>query len=253
MVRSDSTDSMDLDLPSPITPEFAGEVYDNLPSASHLYPASHAGYMVQSSKSSTAYPPVPAQNVPLPYPSHARQNYASQRPEAVKTQTAQPQTVEVPVPPAQRSKKGQHPCPLAKQYNCIDTFTTSGHASRHAKKHRGEKSAVCPDCGKDFTRKDNMEQHRKTHLNGRNANKGRNADASKAARSQSKRPKPSPLQSGAARESTHSAMSISSVTSQPQQQLPDFVTTSYYQTAPSSSALHALANAASDERRYISY
>ncbi|KAF1814330.1 hypothetical protein P152DRAFT_393441, partial [Eremomyces bilateralis CBS 781.70] len=64
---------------------------------------------------------------------------------------------------AQKSKKNTYPCPLAKQFNCNDYFTTSGHAARHSKKHTGKKDAVCPQCHKAFTRKDNMEQHRRTH------------------------------------------------------------------------------------------
>lgn len=62
-----------------------------------------------------------------------------------------------------RLKKNQFPCPLAKVYDCPDFFTTSGHAARHAKKHTGKKDAFCPECNKAFTRKDNMEQHRRTH------------------------------------------------------------------------------------------
>lgn len=62
-------------------------------------------------------------------------------------------------------KKNQYPCPLAKLFNCSDYFTTSGHAARHAKKHTGKKDAFCPECSKAFTRKDNMEQHRRTHQN----------------------------------------------------------------------------------------
>ncbi|QIX01719.1 hypothetical protein AMS68_007236 [Peltaster fructicola] len=71
-------------------------------------------------------------------------------------------------------KKNQYPCPMAKQYNCNDFFTTSGHAARHAKKHTGKKDAFCPECNKAFTRKDNMEQHRRTHQNGRGT--GRTSD-----------------------------------------------------------------------------
>jgi uncharacterized Zn-finger protein len=68
-------------------------------------------------------------------------------------------------------KKNQYPCPLSKQFNCADYFTTSGHAARHAKKHTGKKDAFCPECNKAFTRKDNMEQHRRTHQNGRGASR----------------------------------------------------------------------------------
>lgn len=60
-------------------------------------------------------------------------------------------------------KKNSYPCPVAKAYACNEYFTTSGHAARHAKKHTGKKDAICPECKKAFTRKDNMEQHRRTH------------------------------------------------------------------------------------------
>ncbi|KAB8338963.1 hypothetical protein FH972_021904 [Carpinus fangiana] len=66
------------------------------------------------------------------------------------------------------TKKNSYPCPVSKQYNCHEFFTTSGHAARHAKKHTGKKDAICPECGKAFTRKDNMEQHRRTHSGNRN-------------------------------------------------------------------------------------
>lgn len=83
---------------------------------------------------------------------------------------------------------------MAKQYNCSDYFTTSGHAARHAKKHTGKKDAFCPECNKAFTRKDNMEQHRRTHQSGRNAAKG-TEDRAKKLKQPLKRPKPVPLQS----------------------------------------------------------
>ncbi|KAG8533230.1 uncharacterized protein KY384_002013 [Bacidia gigantensis] len=59
--------------------------------------------------------------------------------------------------------KKKYPCPHATAFNCSDTFTTSGHAARHGKKHTGEKNVQCPTCGKAFTRKDNMKQHERTH------------------------------------------------------------------------------------------
>ena len=67
---------------------------------------------------------------------------------------------------------------MAKQFGCTDFFTTSGHAARHAKKHTGKKDAFCPECNKAFTRKDNMEQHRRTHQNGRGNPRTANASAS---------------------------------------------------------------------------
>ncbi|KAI9928774.1 hypothetical protein ASPWEDRAFT_344534 [Aspergillus wentii DTO 134E9] len=60
-------------------------------------------------------------------------------------------------------RKNKYPCPYAASHNCSATFTTSGHAARHGKKHTGEKSVHCPICNKAFTRKDNMKQHIRTH------------------------------------------------------------------------------------------
>ncbi|KAJ5562026.1 hypothetical protein N7535_003511 [Penicillium sp. DV-2018c] len=60
-------------------------------------------------------------------------------------------------------RKNKYPCPYAASHGCSATFTTSGHAARHGKKHTGEKSVHCPICNKSFTRKDNMKQHIRTH------------------------------------------------------------------------------------------
>ncbi|KAJ5494383.1 Zinc finger C2H2 [Penicillium fimorum] len=60
-------------------------------------------------------------------------------------------------------RKNKYPCPYATSHGCSATFTTSGHAARHGKKHTGEKSVHCPICNKAFTRKDNMKQHIRTH------------------------------------------------------------------------------------------
>lgn len=60
-------------------------------------------------------------------------------------------------------RKNKYPCPYASSHGCSATFTTSGHAARHGKKHTGEKSVHCPICNKAFTRKDNMKQHIRTH------------------------------------------------------------------------------------------
>ncbi|KAI9839965.1 MAG: hypothetical protein M1819_000157 [Sarea resinae] len=65
------------------------------------------------------------------------------------------------------TKKNSYPCPYKKSLGCLDTFTTSGHAARHGKKHTGEKNVLCPICNKAFTRKDNMKQHQRTHELGR--------------------------------------------------------------------------------------
>ena len=70
-------------------------------------------------------------------------------------------------PSAAKPLKKKYPCPHAARFSCSDTFTTSGHAARHGKKHTGEKNIHCPTCNKAFTRKDNMKQHERTHKNNR--------------------------------------------------------------------------------------
>lgn len=68
-----------------------------------------------------------------------------------------------PTNASSKPMKKKYPCPHAARYACHDTFTTSGHAARHGKKHTGEKNILCPTCHKAFTRKDNMKQHERTH------------------------------------------------------------------------------------------
>ena len=77
-------------------------------------------------------------------------------------------------------KKNKYPCPYAASHNCHATFTTSGHAARHGKKHTGEKGVHCPICNKAFTRKDNMKQHERTH---KGSVSGSNSDDSAARKS----------------------------------------------------------------------
>jgi hypothetical protein len=91
-------------------------------------------------------------------------------------------------------KKKRHRCPLARQYNCGDSFTTSGHASRHAKKHTGKKDVLCAECDKAFARKDNMEQHCGTHRSGSRVRKGNRAIAKKM-QCREKQPRITPVQS----------------------------------------------------------
>ncbi|KKY29226.1 putative c2h2 transcription factor [Phaeomoniella chlamydospora] len=82
----------------------------------------------------------------------------------------------------QQPKKNKYPCPYANSHGCLATFTTSGHAARHGKKHTGEKGVHCPTCGKAFTRKDNMKQHERTHKNSSSAaNSSDDSRKSKAA------------------------------------------------------------------------
>jgi hypothetical protein len=193
LVRSNSSDST-MQTPSPITPDFA---FDGLSaglespvfSQSGFFPPQHQH---KDMNASAVYPPVPHTMGALPYhPSQAQPGYyrqAPQIPEAAAAAAAAANAANA------RPKKNSYPCPMARQYNCNDYFTTSGHAARHAKKHTGKKDAFCPECNKAFTRKDNMEQHRRTHQSGRNASKTA-TDSKKVTKQQVKRPKPAPLQS----------------------------------------------------------
>jgi hypothetical protein len=69
------------------------------------------------------------------------------------------------------SDKGlkRYPCRYRESQGCTKTFTTSGHASRHAKIHSAEKAVACEyaGCPKKFTRSDNMKQHLETHFKGK--------------------------------------------------------------------------------------
>lgn len=171
LVRSESSDSRTLDTPSPLTPHFSS--FDHL--ASH-HPQQPTFYCVKpqykmDDAQATIYPPIPEARAAMPYPMPSAQQQPSAQPHPVYRTSTSPQSEpsrvstvsSVGSKPA--PKKNQYPCPMAKQYNCSDFFTTSGHAARHAKKHTGKKDAFCPECNKAFTRKDNMEQHRRTHQN----------------------------------------------------------------------------------------
>ncbi|KAJ4295748.1 transcriptional repressor [Collariella sp. IMI 366227] len=67
--------------------------------------------------------------------------------------------------------KKRYPCRFRERLNCMEMFTTSGHASRHARIHSGKKDVACtfPGCTKKFTRADNMKQHLQTHYRHRPA------------------------------------------------------------------------------------
>ncbi|KAH6636713.1 hypothetical protein F5144DRAFT_191266 [Chaetomium tenue] len=74
--------------------------------------------------------------------------------------------------PAPSSRQGNEepekrfPCRFREELGCMKTFTTSGHASRHARIHTNQKSVHCTydGCDKKFTRADNMKQHLETHF-----------------------------------------------------------------------------------------
>jgi hypothetical protein len=187
---SSSSDSGVMQTPSPITPEFSFEGLSPQ-MASPVF--ARANYFPTQKELSAAYPSISQTSGPLAYAAGVSDTayFGSQQaheplPESASVSSSNP-----------RSKKNSYPCPMAKQYNCNDYFTTSGHAARHAKKHTGKKDAFCPECNKAFTRKDNMEQHRRTHQSGRNAPKGSESTAKKI-KQQAKRPKSSPIQTSMA-------------------------------------------------------
>ncbi|KAK3063416.1 hypothetical protein LTS18_000550 [Coniosporium uncinatum] len=195
---------------SPITPTFDG--FDVLDNSQRLDPAMFApnpalfptpdqtmkSYPVRTQEPNFRYPAPEVATNPYfqPLSPAIEQQPPSTRPSQPQLQTQhqpQQQSQSAPKPP---SKKNTYPCPLSKEFSCNDFFTTSGHAARHAKKHTGRKDAICPDCNKAFTRKDNMEQHRRTHQNGRNvvkAGSDASSSSSRKPKPSSKRPKPASL------------------------------------------------------------
>ncbi|CAD0113495.1 unnamed protein product [Aureobasidium uvarum] len=180
LVRSESSDSRGLP-PSPLTPPPTS--FDHL----HHSKSAHSNYFIgpasfakMDDTTSSVYPPVPDAQAVAPYPMSASQVASSTAPAMSQPMAPSYRNSNSPVSESSRAapaankastKKNQYPCPLAKVYNCSDFFTTSGHAARHAKKHTGKKDAFCPECNKAFTRKDNMEQHRRTHQNVRGPSK----------------------------------------------------------------------------------
>jgi uncharacterized Zn finger protein (UPF0148 family) len=115
--------------------------------------------------------PEPSQQLPTPT---SLNSAPSSIPASSATNSTSPPNATAP------PKKNKYPCPYSQSHNCTATFTTSGHAARHGKKHTGEKGVHCPVCNKAFTRKDNMKQHERTHKN--NA-----ADSSKSETSENPR------------------------------------------------------------------
>ncbi|KAH8831873.1 hypothetical protein DL96DRAFT_850264 [Flagelloscypha sp. PMI_526] len=78
--------------------------------------------------------------------------------------------------PSTSSKPRKFLCPT-----CAKKFTTSGHLSRHARIHTGERNYACPypGCPTKCSRKDNLSQHYRVHL-------GPGSRASRVARQHSK-------------------------------------------------------------------
>lgn len=190
LIRSSSSDSRGLASPSPLTPSSAGNFDQH--AAAHLS-KQHQHYFLQNPQyhhrhqkmddpndpNDAMYPPIPdatgAMPTAYPMPPHMMPQMTPLPPQPqMQRQSTSPSSEPSRISAVSNTsnakvpqKKNQYPCPMAKQIGCTDFFTTSGHAARHAKKHTGKKDAYCPECNKAFTRKDNMEQHRRTHQNGR--------------------------------------------------------------------------------------
>ena len=149
LTRSDSWSSQRAsDSPSPETPGFHNVVLTH-----SFHPGSH-GHILRKDvlqKSTTS---------PRPHTLCLSSPRSTDEPSP--PLTASPATTPTSLKPTTKN----FPCQLAEEYGCDETFTTSGHASRHAKKHTGEKKVACPKCPKRFARKDNMKQHLKTHDTG---------------------------------------------------------------------------------------
>lgn len=185
LVRSSSSNSCGFST-SPLTPSFGSFdpiVHTNNTQKLHqqqLYIAK------MDDHNASMYPPIPdatgvmSSAYPIPMPQMPPQQQMQQQYRSSDSPASEPSRVSAVSATSNSNphpKKNHYPCPLAKQVGCNDFFTTSGHAARHAKKHTGKKDAYCPECNKAFTRKDNMEQHRRTHQNGRGASRSTTDDA----------------------------------------------------------------------------
>lgn len=214
LTRSESSDSRAFSTPSPLTPAYSsfGQPAQHLPQAPtthhHHHPSSQhhheqhprdqhrQHYYLQNlpfakmdDQNASLYPPIPDGSAPMPqaYPMPSQMQNEPSLPQTLNVNPLLRRSDSPSSEPSRASgasasnpksqKKNQYPCPMAKQIGCTDYFTTSGHAARHAKKHTGKKDAFCPECNKAFTRKDNMEQHRRTHQNGRGTSRMSNDDS----------------------------------------------------------------------------
>lgn len=139
-------------------------------------------YQMQQQQQQPPFPAPP--NVPFAYPAELIQptspiSLASPTSSVAPTSAASPTAASASGSTGGKPAKKKYPCPHAARYNCTDTFTTSGHAARHGKKHTGEKNILCPVCSKAFTRKDNMKQHERTHRSNRDSAPNAPGDPSK--------------------------------------------------------------------------
>ncbi|PSK57873.1 hydrogen peroxide stress regulator 1 [Elsinoe australis] len=181
LTRSESSDSRAFASPSPLTPQSTSfEHSSQLPYKQQQQPSHQSYYLYRQwnkMDDPTLFPAIPEgaamSGLPLP-PMNGTNQAPRVRSSDSPASESRVSNASAASAAKQTAKKSQYPCPLAKQFNCSDYFTTSGHAARHAKKHTGRKDAICPECNKAFTRKDNMEQHRRTHQNVRGPAKNEN-------------------------------------------------------------------------------
>lgn len=122
-----------------------------------------SSYDYAASSASSYHAHYPSRQDPYSYQQHPEKRLsANSMAEPPSPQTSIASTSKESIAP-KPARKNKYPCPFAASHACTATFTTSGHAARHGKKHTGEKSVHCPICNKAFTRKDNMKQHIRTH------------------------------------------------------------------------------------------
>lgn len=173
LVRSDTASSQSImDIPSPTTPTYPFEPLEQpntIDPYNGCYPTS--AYLVPRPGD---YDEQPYYQLSTGHDRPVEDGYEEVRPHSRHTSLTSPSNPIAPTAPQATSKlttKNKYPCPHASRFNCADTFTTSGHATRHGKKHTGEKNIICPNCDKAFTRKDNMKQHQRTHQGRRDSGK----------------------------------------------------------------------------------
>jgi len=169
--------------PTTVTP-FLDQQMLITPSLSEQYSSKFATQLPPAQYPALASSPARVDVVRLPTPPSPNNSGPSSGPpgsggtSASTTIQSKPSASDVPT--ATTGKKNKYPCPYAQSHSCSATFTTSGHAARHGKKHTGEKGVHCPVCNKAFTRKDNMKQHERTHkgsLSGNSDDSGRRSKA----------------------------------------------------------------------------
>ena len=202
LVRSSSSDSRTFASPSPLTPSLNAfdshyHAHRQQPQQQHYHIYSQS-YAKMDDPNASMYPPIPdatgamPQAYPMPQmqpmPPQGNQHQVYRASNSPASEPSRVSTVSATSNSKSQPKKNQYPCPMAKQFGCTDFFTTSGHAARHAKKHTGKKDAFCPECNKAFTRKDNMEQHRRTHQTGRGGSRTSNGDESSKVKKSTKTP-----------------------------------------------------------------